>query len=54
MADPNTGQPRGRTRTLKLSYCMNLTDVCLHTLSKRCTKLHTIDLSGSCTSPTTG
>ena len=40
-------QARGFSlKTLKLAYCMGLTDVALHTLSKRCTKLSTIDLSG--------
>jgi hypothetical protein len=45
--EPRTGGARGeRLKSLRLAYCMNLTDRCLDHLSKRCMKLDSVDLTG--------
>ena len=45
--DPSTGGSRGESlKTLKVSYCMNLTDKAFLTISKNCTNLELIDVKG--------
>lgn len=45
--EPSTGGSRGESlKTLKMSYCMNLTDKAFLTISKNCTNLELIDVKG--------
>lgn len=45
--EPRTGGPRGgKLKKLKLSYCMNVTDLGLLHLTKQCTKVERIELEG--------